>query len=120
MEMLGVPQSAMLLQGKSQNTYEDALYSCAMIKEAGAKTVILVTSATHMPRAVAVFGKQGCEVIPSPADFTITKAAWNNLWSSDWQELLINLVPNYSSLSLTTKCLKEYIGYWVYQLKGWI
>lgn len=120
MEMLGVPQSAMLLQGKSQNTYEDALYSCAMIKEAGAKTVILVTSATHMPRAVAVFAKQGCEVIPSPADFTITEAAWNNLWSSDWQELLINLMPNYSSLSLTTKCLKEYIGYWVYQLKGWI
>jgi len=120
MEMLGVPADAMWLQGKSQNTYEDALYSCQMIKEKGAKTIILVTSATHMPRAVGVFKKQGCDVIPSPADFTVTKAAWANLWSSDWQEVLINLVPNYSNLSLTTKSLKEYIGWETYHLKGWL
>ena len=120
MEMLGVPADAIWLQGKSQNTYEDALYSCQMIKEKGAKTVILVTSAIHMPRAVAVFEKQGCDVIPSPADFTVTEAAWSNLWASDWQEVLINLVPSYSNLSLVTKTLKEYIGYWTYQLQGWI
>jgi uncharacterized SAM-binding protein YcdF (DUF218 family) len=120
MEMLGVPIKAMWLQGKSQNTYEDALYSCQMIKDKGAKSIILVTSANHMPRAVAVFKKQGCEVTPSPADFTVTQAAWSNLWSSDWQEVLINLVPNYSNLSLTTKSLKEYIGWAVYRLKGWL
>jgi uncharacterized SAM-binding protein YcdF (DUF218 family) len=120
MEMLGVPANAMWLQGKSQNTYEDALYSCQMIKDKGAKTIVLVTSAIHMPRAVGVFKKQGCNVVPSPADFTVTQAAWSNLWSSDWQELVINLVPNYSNLSLTTKTLKEYIGWWTYRLKGWL
>ena len=120
MEMLGVPSEAMWLQGKSQNTYEDALYSCQMIKEKGARSIILVTSAIHMPRAVAVFKKQGCEVIPSPADFTVTEAAWSNLWSSDWQELLINLVPGYSNLSLATKSLKEYIGWVAYHWKGWL
>lgn len=120
MKMLGVSDDALWLQGKSQNTYEDALYSCKMIKEKGAKTVVLVTSAIHMRRAVAVFKKQGCNVIPSPADFTITQVAWNNLWHSDLKELIINLVPSYSNLSLTTKALKEYIGYWTYQLQGWI
>ena len=120
MEMLGVPQSAMWLQGKSQNTYEDALYSCQMIKEKGAKSIILVTSATHMPRAVAAFKKQGCDVIPSPAEFTVTRAAWTNLWASDWQETLINLIPSYSNLSLTTKSLKEYIGWIAYRYKGWL
>ncbi|MHC1740483.1 MAG: YdcF family protein [Anaerolineaceae bacterium] len=120
MEMLGVPADAMWLQGKSQNTYEDALYSCALIKEKGAKTVILVTSALHMPRSVAVFKKQGCEVIPSPTDFTITEAAWSNLWAPDWQELVINLVPSYSNLSLTTKSLKEYIGWLTYRFQGWL
>jgi Uncharacterized conserved protein len=120
MRMLGVPAKAMWLQGKSQNTYEDALYSCQMIKEKSAKTIVLVTSAIHMPRAVGVFKKQGCDVIPSPADFSITQAAWSNLWSSDWQELLINLVPNYSNLSLTTKSLKEYIGWWTYRFNGWL
>jgi uncharacterized SAM-binding protein YcdF (DUF218 family) len=120
MEMLGVPADAMWLQGKSQNTYEDALYSCQMIKEKGAKVIVLVTSAIHMPRAIGVFKKQGCDVIPSPADFSVTQAAWTNLWSSDWQEFLINLVPNYSNLSLTTKALKEYIGWWTYRFKGWL
>jgi len=120
MEMLGVPQSALWLQGRSQNTYEDALYSCQMLKDKGAKTIILVTSAIHMPRSVAVFEKQGCNVIPSAADFTITESAWNNLWHSDIQELAINLVPSYSNLSLTTKSLKEYIGWFMYQLKGWL
>jgi uncharacterized SAM-binding protein YcdF (DUF218 family) len=120
MEMLGVPEDALWLQGESQNTYEDALYSCQMLKDKGAKTIILVTSAMHMPRSVAVFEKQGCEVIPSPADFNVTEAAWTNLWHPDFQEFLINLVPSYSHLGLTTKCLKEYIGRITYKLKGWI
>jgi uncharacterized SAM-binding protein YcdF (DUF218 family) len=119
MLMLGVPKKAIWLQGNSQNTYEDALYSCKMIKEHNAKSIILVTSATHMPRAVAVFEKQGCHVTPSPADFNVTEAAWANLWSPDWQEVLLNLVPSYSNLSLTTKSLKEYIGLITYRLKGW-
>ncbi len=120
MEMLGVPEDALILQDKSQNTYEDALYSCQLLKDQGVETVVLVTSAMHMPRSVAVFEKQGCTVIPSPADFTVTEASWTNLWHSDVQEFLINLVPNYSNLSLTTKSLKEYIGTLIYTLKGWI
>jgi uncharacterized SAM-binding protein YcdF (DUF218 family) len=120
MEMLGVPADSLWLQGNSQNTYEDALYSCQMLKDKGATTVVLVTSAMHMPRSVAVFEKQGCEVIPSPADFTVTEAAWTNLWHSDIQEFFINLVPSYSNLSLTTKSLKEYIGWLTYKLKGWL
>jgi uncharacterized SAM-binding protein YcdF (DUF218 family) len=119
MVMLGVPEEAMWLQGESQNTYEDALYSCQMLKDKGVTKIVLVTSALHMPRSVAVFKKQGCEVIPSPADFTITNEGWTNLWHSDFQEFLISLVPSYSNLSLTTKTLKEYIGLWTYQLKGW-
>ncbi len=120
MNMLGVPNEALWLQGESQNTYEDALYSCQMLKEKGAKTVILVTSAMHMPRSIGVFEKQGCEVIPSPADFNVTEAAWNNLWHPDIQELAINLVPNYSNLALTTKSLKEYIGRLMYHFNGWL
>lgn len=120
MELLSVPRTALWLQGNSQNTYEDALYSCKMLKEKGTKTIILVTSAMHMPRSVGVFEKQGCNVIPSPADFTVTEAAWNNLWSSDIQELAINLVPSYSNLSLTTKTLKEYIGWVTYRWQGWL
>lgn len=120
MQMLGVPQQALLLQGKSRNTYEDALYSCALMKENHLKTALLVTSATHMERAVRLFAKQGCPVTAAPADFTITETAWNRLWHPNFEELLINLIPNYSNLGLTTKILKEYIGIWVYGLRGWL
>lgn len=120
MKMLGVPEDVLWLQGKSQNTFEDALYSCQMLKEKGVKTIILVTSAMHMSRSVGVFEKQGCHVIASPADFTVTEAAWKNLWSPNIQEMAINLIPSYSNLSLTTKSLKEYIGWVTYHLRGWL
>ena len=51
-----------------QNTAEDALYSCRMLKEKGIRRVVLVTSAMHMPRSVTLFQHQGIEVIPAPAD----------------------------------------------------
>ena len=78
--LLGIPDETILVQGESQNTYEDALYTCAMLKKNGLQNTLLVTSATHMPRSVAVFRKQGCEVIATPTDFTITVAAWQKLW----------------------------------------
>lgn len=116
--LLGIPEENILVQGDSQNTYEDALYTCAVLKENGLSDTLLVTSATHMPRSVAVFKKQGCEVSAAPTDFTITEAAWQKLWHPNIEEFLINLVPSYSNLSQLTKSLKEYIGLWVYRLQG--
>ena len=118
--LMEVPESAMWLQPKSQNTYEDALYSSQMLKEKGIKRILLVTSAMHMPRSVALFEHQGIEVIPAPTDYGVTEAGWNNFLSLDPLSLLVNLTPNTSSLSLTTNILKEYIGMFVYHLRGWL
>jgi len=119
--LMGIPEKNIHVQGESQNTYEDALYTCAIVKENGLRnTLLLVTSATHMPRSVAVFQKQGCEVIPAPTDFTVTEAAWQKLWHPNVEEFLINLVPSYSNLSTLTKSMKEYIGIWVYRMRGYL
>ncbi|MBA4384022.1 MAG: hypothetical protein C0410_04745 [Anaerolinea sp.] len=114
--LMGVPESAMILQDQSQNTYEDALYSCEKIKAAGYKNVVLVTSAMHMPRSMKLFAKQGCTVLPAPTDFTITETAWRKTWHPSFEEFIINLVPSYSNLSQVTKSMKEYIGMLVYRL----
>ena len=82
--------------------------------------MLLVTSAIHMPRSVALFKHQGIEVIPAPADYTVTQQGWDNMFSPDLPSLLINLLPNASSLSLTTNALKEYLGLFVYHLQGWL
>lgn len=120
MNLMGVPDSAMILQDRSQNTYEDALYSCEKIKAAGFENVVLVTSALHMPRSVKLFTKQGCTVIPAPTDYTITEVAWQKTWHPSFQEFLINLVPSYSNMSQIAKSMKEYIGMFAYRLKGWL
>lgn len=120
MTLLGVPESAITVQGNSQNTHEDAVYTCKWMKQNHLHSALLVTSATHMPRAMLLFEKEGCNVTPAPADFTVTYAAWERLWHPNLEEFVINLVPNYSNLSLFTKSLKEYIGMGVYRLQGWL
>jgi uncharacterized SAM-binding protein YcdF (DUF218 family) len=120
LELMGVPESSMILQDKSQNTYEDALYSCEKIKAAGYQHVLLVTSAMHMPRSVKTFEKQGCEVTPAPTDYTITQAAWDQLLHPSVEAFMINLIPSYTNLSLVTKTMKEYLGIFTYHIKGWL
>ena len=120
LRLMGVPESAIILQDRSQNTYEDALYSCEKIKATGYKNVVLVTSAMHMPRSMKLFTKQGCTMLPAPVDFGITETAWQQLWHPSFETFLINLVPSYTNLSQVTKSMKEYIGMFAYHLKGWL
>ena len=117
---MNVPDSAMILQTRSQNTHEDAEFSAELLREKGISKVILVTSAMHMPRSVALFEKQGIEVLPSPTDFTITEDGWNRMFSPNLETFLTNIVPNSSAIGLTTTVMKEYIGLFVYRLQGWL
>ena len=118
MEMLNVPREAMIIQNASFNTEQDAAFSCRLIREKGFQKVILVTSAFHMPRSVALFEAQGCPVIPAPVDFSITEDSWQKLSHPTIEEFLINLLPSYSHISTVTKVMKEYFGMWYYRLSG--
>jgi uncharacterized SAM-binding protein YcdF (DUF218 family) len=120
LELTGVPEQAIWLQPKSQNTYEDALYCAQILKEKGITRVILVTSAMHMPRSVALFEKQGIQVVPAPTDFSVTQDSWADLTGANLPGQIIYLLPSTSSLSLTTNALKEYLGILAYRLRGWL
>jgi len=117
---MGIPEQAIWLEDKSQNTYENALFCARLLKAKNIDRVILVTSAIHMPRSVALFQKQGIQVIPAPADFNVTQAGWDDLTHAPLASQIINLLPSISNLRLTTDALKEYLGILVYRLKGWI
>jgi uncharacterized SAM-binding protein YcdF (DUF218 family) len=118
LELLGITPERILIQGSSQNTFEDAQLTCEIIEENGFENVLLVTSATHMPRSMKVFTAAGCPVTAMPTDFSITKAVWQRLWHPNAEEFFINLIPAYTNLSTLTKSLKEYIGIIFYQLTG--
>jgi uncharacterized SAM-binding protein YcdF (DUF218 family) len=117
---LGVPEDNIWPQDRSQNTHDDAVYSAEILREKDITEIILVTSAMHMPRAKALFEKQGIDVIPAAADFTITEQNWQSVFHPNAGEFVINLLPNASALNLTTTVLKEYFGLLVYRLQGWI
>jgi uncharacterized SAM-binding protein YcdF (DUF218 family) len=118
--MLGVPEDALWYESDSRNTYENARFSKDILADKGIDRIILVTSAMHMPRSVALFEKQGFDVIPAPADYNITQADWARLWEPNLTTQLFNLLPSVGNLGATTSALKEYIGILAYNLRGWL
>jgi uncharacterized SAM-binding protein YcdF (DUF218 family) len=64
-ESLGLPARRFVAEGESRNTWENA-QETAKLKY---KTVILVSSAYHMKRAIYCFEKNGMTVIPAPTDY---------------------------------------------------
>jgi uncharacterized SAM-binding protein YcdF (DUF218 family) len=120
LEIMNVPASALWLEPESLNTYENAVQCARILEEKDIQRIILVTTATHMPRSVALFEHQGLEVIPAPIDFKVTEANWQNLFQADLSAQLIQMMPNVNNLGMTTTALKEYLGIAIYKLRGWL
>lgn len=67
---LGLPESRLILETQSRNTYENVrnLQQLLQPDTEGAPWVV-VTSAAHMPRSIAIFERFGWDVLPYPVDF---------------------------------------------------
>lgn len=67
-----VPAAAVRAELKSENTWQNARFSVAVLRDLGAKRVILVTSWFHSRRALACFRKAAPEIefisVPTVAD----------------------------------------------------
>ncbi|SQI89181.1 membrane Protein [Klebsiella oxytoca] len=64
-ETLGVPRSEIIVLDKPKDTEEEA----AAVKEAvGDAPFLLVTSASHLPRAMIFFRRAGLAPLPAPAN----------------------------------------------------
>ncbi|MGB3312028.1 MAG: YdcF family protein [Nodosilinea sp.] len=116
---LGVPNRAMLMEPDSLNTFENATYTQVLLADRGIKRILLVTSAMHMPRALAIFRKQGFEAIPAPTDFHVAPDPQDS-GQNTWQGRALNLMPQTENLHYLTRALKEYLGIGIYWLKGWL
>ena len=64
---LGVNPADIIFESKSRNTYENAVFSKKIADPKPGENWIVVTSAFHMPRTIAIFCSQGWSVIPFPA-----------------------------------------------------
>jgi uncharacterized SAM-binding protein YcdF (DUF218 family) len=68
-DSMGVPRSALTLESRSQNTYENAVFTRALPGLDAQKPWLLLTSAWHMTRSLGSFKKAGWNVTPYPVDF---------------------------------------------------
>ncbi|AHV91901.1 YdcF family protein [Bordetella holmesii] len=111
MRQHGVPDSALVLENASRNTYENAALTEDTLRANHIDKVLLVTSALHMPRAMAAFSKQGVEVIAAPAPPQIVLPAGSGI--TPW-------IPDTRALDASRSIIKEYAGLLVYWLRGWV
>jgi len=111
-EALGVPKSAIIQDPDSLNTYENAVNVQKILQKFGLNQILLVTSALHTPRSLAIFQKLGIEAIAAPTDFYVVE--------SSNPPNIFDFLPEASALSNTTNALKEYIGLLIYKLYGWL
>ncbi|WP_020588800.1 YdcF family protein [Desulfobacter curvatus] len=65
---MGLDISGMIFEDRSRNTYENGLFSKALVHPGPGQAWVLVTTAAHMPRSVGVFNRLGWPVIPYPVD----------------------------------------------------
>lgn len=68
-EKLGVSPERILVEDRSETTYENATFTAALVSPQPGQRWILVTSASHIPRAMATFRSAGFEVVAYPVDF---------------------------------------------------
>jgi len=107
----GVPSAAIEIAGASRNTYENAIEIKGMRRKSRFKSALLVTSAVHMSRVMAVFQRAGLPVIASTADVLVVERSQRNLLS--W-------LPDASALAMTTFAVREWLGYWAYRARGYL
>jgi len=104
----GIDPARIILEERSRSTHENAVYAKQIVAPSPGATWVLVTSAYHMPRAIASFDAVGWAVIPYPVDFRIDPKA--------------GMDPGFSlldGLATTTLAGKEWAGLLGYRALGW-
>jgi uncharacterized SAM-binding protein YcdF (DUF218 family) len=124
LEGLAVDKDRIIVDEGSRNTKENAARSLPIAIEKQAKSVFLVTSASHMPRSIAIFrkeatalGAESLQVIPAPCDFAFIDPEKYPPW---YYQLAIWLLPTSGALDTSTRMIHEYYGMVYYWLRGWI
>ena len=101
---LGIPKKDIIIHDKPKDTKEEAIKIKSVLKD---KPFILVTSHYHMPRAIALFNKEGLYPIPAPTDRLDKGSKYLS-------------IPSGGDLIKTEIAMHEYIGLLWAKLRGQI
>jgi uncharacterized SAM-binding protein YcdF (DUF218 family) len=100
---LGVNKNDIILGEEAKDTKEEALFTKKLLDK---EPFLLVTSATHMPRAMALFKSTGLHPIAAPIDFQTHKIK------------TYFTLPTLGSLNNSQRAMHEYLGILWSKLRG--
>ncbi|MAO72163.1 MAG: hypothetical protein CMD02_06650 [Flavobacteriales bacterium] len=104
----GIPDENILIENKSRNTWENALYTSDLLQQAKNKKLLLITSSWHMKRAKFCFNKNNMNVDLFTTDYTKKDIKLN---------IEYLLFPNSTSFVRWETLIKEFVGNIVYKIK---
>jgi uncharacterized SAM-binding protein YcdF (DUF218 family) len=104
--IMDVPARDLVLSEQARDTEEEARL---IEKTVGKDSLILVTSASHMPRAVALFRKRGMDPIPAPAAHIVKEQSYRAPG---------DFFPSAGNLQKAQMAVHEYLGIAWSKLRG--
>jgi uncharacterized SAM-binding protein YcdF (DUF218 family) len=109
---IGVPDSDIIIENRSRNTRENAVFTKKIVDSLYPDSkCVLITSASHMPRAKGCFDKIGLKCQAFPAQFVAEKM--------DMRPSAL-FYPDNNAFFNWQIFIKEWIGYIVYKFQGYI
>ncbi|PSW07277.1 envelope biogenesis factor ElyC [Photobacterium lipolyticum] len=103
---LGVNKTDILLLETARDTWEEAFQAASVV---GSKKMVLVTSASHMSRALYEFKQAGLNPTPAPTNF---------LASNKIKQPWVRYAPKAQYLEQTERYWHETMGQWWQQLRN--
>ena len=97
LKSMDIDMGRVVFERRSRNTFENVVYAKALAHPTPDEIWILVTSSSHMPRAVGLFRGQGWQVVADPVDYDI---GTGSAFHIDYER----------NLDQTTGALKEWLG----------
>ncbi|MCU0359987.1 MAG: YdcF family protein [Bacteroidia bacterium] len=109
---INIPDSVLIIESESKNTYQNAVYTKHVLDSLGIKgRFLLVTSGSHMPRALAIFKKLGFDSIDP---FVTNRHSGNRRFTPDHL-----LIPNPGAMMSFQQLIHEWVGFMIYKLRGY-
>jgi len=103
-----IPDSGILIENRSRNSYENALFTKQLLDTQNLKPpYLLITSAYHMRRAMYTYKKMGIDIIPFPCNYFAGRS----------KTTFPDFIPRASALAGWEIYLKEVVGYAAYYFK---
>ncbi|MBM3241704.1 YdcF family protein [Candidatus Poribacteria bacterium] len=106
----GISQERIRVDIRSRNTHENAVESKKILDKENVSPFILITSASHMKRALSCFRKIELNPIPYAVDF-------RNHWG---KYDIFSFIPQVGNLDKSTAAIHEYVGIITYKLRGYL